>query len=312
MASFYLFACLIFVCSSAFGAPIRVGFLIDYEADVSDSLNTEETTWPALKAQLENNTNTVTSGSPIQVIEFLSYNMTRDPTILLGQVDVMAISNGWEEVDENFDVTIFTTICQFVQGGGGIVFHGWAFETIGWIFTNETQASLVTKCAPIQQNTTDEDPYWYIETDSSMKINTSHPITSGLPALWNHSMMASAAFGAPRLAPGAVGLSVYLIGDKYGYPLNTSTIVYMNYGSGRSVFIGQGYSAGEADTDDLVNIRSGTAGDRLLRQAIVWAYGSGSHTSTTTSGNTDTSEAANVSFSSRVSFAFLAFALACM
>jgi len=276
---------------AAHSAPLRVGFLIDFESSLADANKNVTTTWPALKEQLQNNTNTVTASTPIEVIEFVSANMTTNATLLKNQVDVMAISNGFYEIDPNFRSEAFATICEFVNQGGGVVFHGWAFVGIGSEFFNASTANLLFACAPIGINVTAALETgagwagWYTSPSTSLRLDTQHAITEGLPDLWNGSILASEILGATILAGGATGLSVSILDagiSTHFVPLNDSAIVYMHYGQGGCVFVGFPYSGGTGAGFGQENLRSGTAADRLLRQAIVWSASPNMTTSATT------------------------------
>jgi len=299
----------------AFASAIRVGFLIDFESDLGSWNDTSATTWPALKAQLENNNGTVTSDNPIEVVELFSVNMTTNSSILRSQVDVMLISNGWLDIDSNFRYEAFKTVCDFVLQGGGLIFHGLFLGAIGFEIDNVTEAASMLTCSPVSLTNVTADvlsggglfPGWYTFPDSEMTINTNHPITEGLPEFWNGTMLPGEIAGGTAMSGASTGLSIGVgnVGFSDGVaPLNDSVIVYMVNGSGRIVFLGLPYS-GAVWMGEISNIRGGTPGDRLLRQAILWSAGITSASSssstvaaTTTSGTTTTTETTTASSSS--------------
>jgi len=122
MASSYSLAlCLLFVSAAL---SIQVAMLIDYEVPLGEEDLENWKTFPEIIAQLQNNSGTVTAATPIQITQIFSTNMTRDPAVLLSQFDVLLISSAGESPDSGFLFSSFYTICSFVSGGGGVVFHG--------------------------------------------------------------------------------------------------------------------------------------------------------------------------------------------
>jgi len=262
-------------------SSIRVGLLLDYET--SAPWDNTTSSWLALMNQLQNNTGTVTSATPIQVSLFFTTNMTADATTLKSQVDTLLIGNAGAGSFGAVNPSAFATICNFVMMGGGVVFHGFALDPNTWYSLNDTQMSLLEQCAPITTYSTDASGFW--TPASTLDIETSHPITTGLPSQWDATMMASYITGAYRLTGNAVGLGVNASNPCCVPAPDASTIVsYMAYGSGRTAFVGMTYSGAGFTGQNMTHLRSGNA-DQLLRQAIVWSTGVGA---VTTTGNPTT------------------------
>ena len=174
----------------------------------------------------------------------------------LAAYDVVVVgNNGYSQADAFNNLPFQAALRTWVEtSGGGVVMTGWG------IFGNQDNTRTdIDAVIPVNLMA----GYNYYQSNTSISLNTSHPITAGigssLPITSSGGEFNYVEYSGGSLDSGATSLGT--IGGN-------SVLAAAQKGSGRGVYLGPIYSGSFGYGN--ATLRSGAA-DRLLEQAVAWA-----------------------------------------